>query len=431
MKRYKKSGMLLAAAIMLCTLNACADEAGIQIVDGSDTQPEYLSFFSLKSLSGSDLTKYWTDNFTKKYDRRVYVDFDGASYYSDEGLTYRELLEKRLESSAPDDLYIINAEDVLEFGKKGYWMDLSGMDFVDNLSESALYQSTYDGKVFSIPLSYTGFGFVWNVDLLAEHGLTIPQNSKEFFVVCDKLKSEGILPYGANKGFSLTVPAMCVGFAGLYQSEERTDKIAALNSGASPVSDYMREGFEFLSFMIESGYMEPEQALAATPRIDDVELFLGGRCAFICSGLGSISEWEEQPFQMEVTGLPVLPEGCIAVYGANSRLCINPNSKHLETACDFIEMVGAPEALMKSAELENTMSVAKADDTGRFPMEQKLVLLLQQPDQIPNQDFALHFNTWESIRDAARELCGGAGVEEVCAILDKKQREELKEYGGK
>lgn len=430
MKQYIKYYIsLLAVLIMLCCLTACnSSSSNIEILDNPNTQPEYLSFFSSKSMSDSDITKYWIDRFTEKYNKKVYINFDGATYYADEGLSYRELLKKRFESSSPDDLYIINAEDVLEFEKKGYWMDLSSMDFVDNLSDAALYQSTYNGKIFSLPLSFSGFGFIWNVDLLAQHGLTIPQNLEEFLEVCEVIKNAGILPYGANRGYSLTVPAMCIGFSELYKSEDRDIKIAALNSGETPISDYLREGFNFLSQMIEKGYLDPEQALAATPRNEDIQLFLSGKCAFICTGLGILDQLEEKPFQMEVTGLPVLPDGCIAVYGANSRLCINPNSKHLNTALEFIEMVGTPEALEKSAELDNSLSSSKIHEINGFSSEQKLVALLQQPGQIPNQDFALHFNTWESIRDVCKEICTGISIEQACSMLNEKQQTELEKY---
>lgn len=431
MKRRKKYCSLLIAAILPLALTACgSSEFGVQALDAQDMQPEYLSFFSKRSMSGTDVTKYWIDRFTEEYNKQVYINFDGASYYAEEGLSYRQLLEKRLGSSAPDDLYIINAEDVLEFEKKGYWMDLSGMDFVDNLTEAALYQSTYNKKVFSVPLSFTGFGFRWNVDLLKEHGLVIPQNLKEFLNVCEQLKTNGILPYGANKGSALTVPAMCVGFSELYGNDSLEERIAELNSGEMPVSSYMRGGFDFLAMMIENGYMDPRQALETTPGKEDVELFLSGGCAFICSGLGDLHKAAEKSFEMDLTGLPVLPEGCITVYGANNRLCVNPNSKQLDTALEFIEMVATPEALAKSAALEHTMSSAGENAPSDFPAEERIVELLQQPGQIPNQDFTLHFNTWESIRDAARELCGGDSVDQVCAMLDDKQKADLETYTG-
>lgn len=429
MRKCNICGLLLAAVVLLHTLTACGGgQSGVQELDDLNDQPEYLSFFSSTSLLGSDVAKYWVDRFTETYNKQVYIDFDGAAYYEDEGLSYRELLEKRLESSAPDDLYIINAEDVLAFEQKGYWMDLSGMDFVDDLSQAALYQSTYNGKVFSLPLSFTGFGFAWNVDLLAQHGLTVSQDLTQFWAVCETLKEGGVLPYGANKGYGLTVPAMCVGLSPLYSSEDMEARLADLNSGKTPISDYMDDGFTFLAQMIQMGYMDPEQALAATPRVEDIEMFLAGECAFICVGLGDLTH-EQMTFEPKLTGLPVLEEGCVAVYGALKRLCVNPNSSHLETALQFIEMVGTTEALERSAELDNVMSSSRSENTARTPWEQQLVSQIQQPGQIPNQDFALHFNTWESIRDVARVLCGGATVEQACALLDEKQQTELAQYG--
>lgn len=431
MMKHKKRWTLLTAVFLLIALTACGGgDPGIQELDAPDIQPEYLSFFSSESMSGSNVAKYWTDRFMEEYNKQVYIDFDSAAYYADNGLSYRELLERRLQSSAPDDLYIISAEDVLEFEKKGYWMDLSDMAFVDNLSQAALYQSTYNGKVFSVPLVFTGFGFLWNVDMLEQCGLTIPQNLEEFWTVCETLKGNGILPYGANKGFGLTVPAMCAGFSELYQSENLDQRIAALNSGETPVSAYLEKGYALLVQMMERGYMDPEQALAATPHVEDIELFLSGGCAFICTGLGKTESIVDKPFRMEMTGLPVLAEGCAMVYGAGKRLCVNPDSDHLETALEFIEMVGATEALERNAELSNGISTTKTGSGDGFPLEQGLTSLIRTPGQIPSQDFALYFNTWESIRNVARELCGGASLEQACAMLDEKQQADLREYEG-
>lgn len=430
MLRCKRISALLAAAAMLLITVGCGDEStGVYVLDDAIIQPEYLSFFSNTNISDNDVAKYWSDRFMEAYNKQVYIDYDGAAYYDSEGLSYRELLKKRMESSAPDDLYIINAEDVLEFEKKGYWMDLSDLDFVDNLSEAALYQSTYNGKVFSVPLSFTGFGFYWNVDLLREHGLEVPGNLNEFLEVCEKLKGDGVLPYGSNKGYGLTVPAMCAGLSELYASDNLEQRQNALNSGETPISDYMRAGYEFLALMLENGYLDPEQALQSTPWGEDLELFSAGKCAFVCTQLGNINNMPQRNFETKMTGVPVLENGCVSVYGASSRLCVNPNSKHLDTALQFVEMVGTPEALERSATLDNAMSSAKTSVFNCSEVEEDLVLLLGQHGQIPNQDFSLHFNTWESIRDVARELCGGATVEQACNMLDEKQQSELRQYG--
>lgn len=410
--------------IFLC-LTACSPRSTLKFIEDVDTNPEYLSFFSSYNYAGNSVAKYWSDRFVEQYNKKVYIRFDRAKYYEEDNLSYRELLLKRIESSFPDDLFIVNAEDVHDFERKGYLMDLSDLDFVNNLSDAARYQSTYNGKVFSVPLTFTGFGFAWNVDLLAKHGLSIPQKLSEFMTVCETLKNAGVLPYGGNKGYGLTVPAMCVGLSTLYRAPDREQRLSDLNAGTTKISFYIRQGYEFLSEMIEKGYLDAEQALAATPRNQDLDLFVSGQCGFICIGLSEVG-MVNPSFNWKLTGLPVLDDGCIGVYGANHRLAANPNSRHLETVCRFLEMVGTTEALTISASLDKTMSSAKNGTENLSVFEQDLVDLLRKEGQIPNQDFSLNFNTWDSIRDVARLILAGTlDIDEACTALDELQMENL------
>lgn len=191
----------------------------------------------------------------------------------------------------------------------------------------------------------------------------------------------------------------------------------------------MKEGFEFLELMLERGYLDPEQALNASPRKEDLELFQNGGCGFICIEMGAVMANEDLiEYEVDYTGLPLLEEGCITVYGANSRLCVNPETDNLDTVLKFIEMVGTREALDESAVYQCRLSSAKDSRITIMPLQKKMFDLLQQPGQIPNQDFALHFNTWENIRNQAREMCGGASAEEAGAQLDELQHKELEEY---
>lgn len=432
-KQIRRAGGVLLAGIMLFSTVSCGREfSNLQIIEELEPEPEYISFFSSASMTDTDLGKYWSDRFAKLYNQKVYVSYEGAAYYADEGLSYRELLERRMESASPDDLYIIKAEDVLEFEKKGYWMDLSGLDFVDNLSDAALYQSTYNGKVFSVPLTFTGFGLCWNVTMLKEHGLTVPHNLEDFMNVCEKLKAEGILPYGANRGYALTIPAICSGLSKLYGTPDQEQRIDDLNNGTTSISSYMLDGFAFLELMIEKGYLDSQQAMDSTPRIEDIQLFQDGGCAFICVGLGEIMQEEGiAEYEMEFTGLPLLEDGCVTVYGADDRLCVNPETQNMDTVLEFIEMVGTQEALDESAIQQGQLSSAKESKIDIAPAQEQIFELLQQPGQIPNQDFALHFNTWENIRDLGREICNGMSAEEAGEKLDQMQRAELEEYAEK
>ena len=314
----------------------------------------------------------------------IVVYSDSAGYYADEGLSYRELLLKRLSSGTADDLYLIPAEDVLEFDEKGYIYDLSDLKCIRNLSKDALIQSTYDGKVFSLPLSYTCFGFVWNVDMLKQYDLAVPENREEFLNVCETLKENGILPYGANKDFGLTVPVMCAGLYDVYQGEGTEQKLQELSEGTTPVSEYMRKGFDFLQMMIDKGYMDPEKALDTIPS----------------------SDGEKEFFAQE-----------------------NPNAKHLEAAITVVEALGQTEILDAFAQNLGKISSSKNATAPAIPQSDSIISCVVKGSQIPNQDFRLHFNVWDTVRDLSQMLCQGHSPAEVSKEYDSRQMKEISMYG--
>lgn len=359
----------------------------------------------------------------------IVVYSDSAGYYADEGLSYRELLLKRLSSGTADDLYLIPAEDVLEFDEKGYIYDLSDLKCIRNLSKDALIQSTYDGKVFSLPLSYTCFGFVWNVDMLKQYDLAVPENREEFLNVCETLKENGILPYGANKDFGLTVPVMCAGLYDVYQGEGTEQKLQDLSEGATPVSEYMRKGFDFLQMMIDRGYMDPEKALDTTPsRDEEKEFFAQGNCAFICA-IYRGKTFEGYPFEIEMTPLPLLENGSICVVGADQRLAINPNAKHLEAAITVVEALGQTEILDTFAQNLGKISSSKNATAPAISQSDSIISCVVKGSQIPNQDFRLHFNVWDTVRDLSQMLCQGHSPAEVSKEYDSRQMKEISMYG--
>lgn len=359
----------------------------------------------------------------------IVVYSDSASFYAEEGLSYRELLLKRLSSGTADDLYLIPAEDVLEFDEKGYIYDMSNLKCTENLSQDALIQSTYGEKIFSIPLSYTCFGFVWNVDMLKEYNLKVPKNLEEFLNVCETLKKNGILPYGANKDFALTVPVMCAGLYDVYQSDDASQKLASLSDGTTKISSYIEKGFSFLQMMIDKGYLDPETALNTLPsREEEKNFFAEGNCAFICA-LYRGKAFEGYPFEIEMTPLPVLENGSICVVGADQRLAINPKSEHLDSAIAIVETLGKTKTLDSFAKNLGKISSSKNATAPDIPQSDSIIECVAGGDQIPNQDFRLHFNVWDTVRELSQQLCEGRSVEAVTKDYDSRQAEEIALYG--
>lgn len=429
---WKKRTGALIAVLMSCLLcSGCAGSKKEPKVYLDENEPEVMiSLFA----QGSDITgvinNCCLDVVNPRYNCNLVVYSDYADFYADEGYSYRELLLKRLESGLPDDLYIITAEDVMEIDRRGYIYDLSNLTCINNLSQDALQQSTYNGKVFSVPLSYTSFGLIWNVDMLRRCNLEIPENSEEFWTVCETLKQNGILPYGGNRDFGIGVPAMCAGLGPLYRSPQSEDLVKDLADGVTPVSTYMKDGFQFLQTMIDNDYLDVEQTLATLPGTEEERAFFAEeKCAFISSICRAKAFSYDYPFEVAMTALPVLPEGSVCVVGADQRLAVNPKSEHLREVLIIVENMCTVETLNEFAEQLGKVSPAQGNKAATLPQADRLVASLSSERQVPNQDFSLHFNTWNTIKELCVKLCEGESVDAVCMEYDEIQSQEIALYG--
>lgn len=432
MKLMRGAG-LVSALLCICLMAGCMGKANTpQIYIDKNESDVLLSLFAQGTNITGAIDKCCAEVINPSSSENIILYSDSASYYAEDGLSYRELLLKRMESSQADDLYIITAEDVLEFDQRGYLYDLSHLSCLENLSEDALCQSTYNGKVFSVPLSYTGFGFIWNVDLLRRYQLEVPQNLAEFWTVCETLKQNGILPYGANSDFGLSVPAMCAGLAPLYQDASGAEQLAGLASGETPVSTYMRDGFSFLQTMLDKGYLDAAQALSTLPDSEEESaLFAGGGCAFISAICRAAAFQKNYAFDVEMTALPILPGGAICVVGADQRLAVNPKSAHLDEALRVVENMCTLQTLDGLADTLGKISSGKGNKAATVPQAAPLAACMAAGGQIPNQDFSLPFNTWNTIKALCVKLCQGTDADELCGMYDQIQQEEIARYGAK
>ncbi len=418
----------LAGTVAALLMSGCGDAASELYLDESIPETPVTIFTQNETVSDA-IDEYCKKVLNQDENTNIALYSDSASFYADEGLSYRELLLKRLSSGTADDLYLIPAEDVLEFDERGYIYDMSDLKCVENLSQDALIQSTYNGKVFSLPLSYTCFGFVWNVDMLKTYNLEVPKNLKEFLNVCETLKNNGVLPYGANKDFALTVPVMCAGLYDIYQGENTEQKLAALSEGTTAVGEYIEKGFSFLQMMIDKGYMDSEAALGTLPSSEEEkEFFREEKCAFICA-IYRGKTFEGYPFQIEMTPLPILENGSICVVGADQRLAVNPGSEHLEAAITIVEALGETNTLDAFAQNLGRISSSRNATAPDIPQSGPIISCVAGGGQIPNQDFRLHFNVWDTVRELSQQICQGSSVAEVTAEYNSRQQKEISLYG--
>lgn len=266
--------------------------------------------------------------------------------------------------------------------------------------------------------------------MLKKYHLEVPENLEEFWNVCETLKQNGILPYGANTDFGLSLPAMCAGLGHLYQDPQSEALTAKLRSGETPISTYMRDGFTLLKTMIDKGYLDVEKALATLPGSDE-------ESAFFCRRQLRIYQ-RHMPCQGVFLRLSLCGgNDCLSGPAGRSGLCcwggqrlaVNPKSEHLEEALLIVENMCTVQILDTFAEKFGKISSAQGNRAATVPQAEPLISCITKGNQIPNQDFSLPFNTWNTIKALCVELCKGASVEQICQEYDEMQLEEIQKYG--
>ena len=420
----KKSPIKVIFTMFMFVFLSCGKEEKSGIVKEYERNSAVtITFISSKAID-SDI---WKGEILAQDGTKIQIIEETLEYYSNDGKeSYREILKKRLENNTKIDLYLIQAEDVIEFESKNWWLDLSNLKTISDLSEDVLIQSTYRGKVFSIPLSYTGFGFYWNVDMLKKYKLEVPKNRDEFLKVCKILKEKGITPYIGSRDFALTVPTMAAGFYDLYNDKNSEDKLKKLSDGSIPVSTYMLKGFEFLEMMREEKFLDTEQSLATSRKAETMREFFAEKGAFMCMYISD--ELEAAPFEMKLTGIPVLKDGEITIVGADQRIAINPNSKNLKYAIEALEFITNKNNMLIIAKDQKKIAAVKSQESYFDKEYKEFVGLVQSKYQIPNQDFRMSFNTWINIRELSKEILGGRDAKWAAEEYDRIQAKEIKQW---
>lgn len=79
-------------------------------------------------------------------------------------------------------------------------------------------------------------------------------------------------------------------------------------------------------------------------------------------------------------------------------LTVNPRSKHLDAAIAIVETQGQMETLDFFAQSLGRISSSKNAMAPDIPQSESIIACVAGGNQIPNQDFPLHFNVWNTVR---------------------------------
>lgn len=327
-----------------------------------------------------------------------------------------------------DDIYLLNPDVIQALGEEGKLMDLSGMECAGNLRDVVKTANTVDGKLVAIPQEVVAYGLFINKDMFDKFGLDLPETPEEFLECCRVFKENGIeTPVGANRWWLETF-VLAQAYADLYNGGNTEAEIAALNSGESKYSDYMRPGFEFLQEMIDCGYIDAKKAYVSEAIEGEREDFLAGKTPIVMAYWGAANTetaYGKTDFEMLVIGFPSsrgqMPVMPMTGYGIGSQ------AEHAEDARAVLEVMLSDEALRIYTETNKVISPSKNVEVDCVPALKPLNDRIGENIYVLGSNAGMKVEQWGNTCLIVRELLNGATVDECMAEFDRLQEESLAE----
>ena len=195
----------------------------------------------------------------------------------------QSILRTRLKSNdGPDIMMLQGYSTIFEYARAGYLVNLTNESFMSNLYPSSLNAVTYEESLYALPMDMAGIGVIYNKDIFAELGLTIPTTVSELKSICKTISDKGYTPFAVSVAdswplghlFSMGHTAMI----GSNLDQWLFDMDAGAASFAPEQTDRI---FDVLDFILQNAGANPQHKTYDDQKSD----FASGKYAMMIQGL--------------------------------------------------------------------------------------------------------------------------------------------------
>ena len=266
-------------------------------------------------------------------------------------------------------------------------------EFKGAFIESFLSPSTFDGKLYGLPVAASARAMYYNKDLLAKAGVNEPPANWDGVVdTARKIKALGSDAYGfALQGKEIETDAYWYYSLWTHGGELIQDGKSGV---ASPEAI---KALTLYKSMIDEGLTEPDPT--GLNRQDIERLFKQGRMGMILSGPWLRGQIKEEAPTLNYAIAPI-PEGSAkATYGVTDTLMVFKSSPKKELAMKFLtETAFSPKWRIEFSTKEGFLPVMKEEAAA--PVFADDPQLKAFTDMLPYARFAPLISDWEQMVDA-------------------------------
>lgn len=430
-RNLTRAMVLCLATVTVLTLAACGkkDADNIMITE-EKAEERIVNLFSPMEKTEANtvnVARSASDRTVIMAEKKLGVKVDYITYTAEDyqDKTYDDVTIDRARNNM-DDIYLLNPDVIQTLGEENKLIDLSGLSCAENLRDVVKTANTVNGRLVAIPQEIVVYGLFINKDMFDQYGLELPETPEEFLECCRVFKENGIeTPVGANRWWLETF-VLAQAYADLYNGGNTEAEIAALNSGESKYSDYMRPGFEFLQEMIDKGYIDAKKAYVSEAIEGEGADFLAQKTPIVMAYWGAANTetaYGAPDFNMLVIGFPS-NRGRMPVMSMTG-LGIGAEAEHAEEAMDTLEVMLSDEALQVYAETNKVISPSKNVEVECIQALKPLNDRIQSNVYVLGANANMKLEQWGNTCLIVRKLLNGTTVDECMAEFDRLQEETL------
>jgi len=273
--------------------------------------------------------------------------------FSAPGSKYEEILKVKMTSNDMPDVFATHGWAKRRYGP--FLADLRDQPWVSRLSPTIKDIVTdQSGKVYVLPIDQDKRGFVYNIDILNQYGISVPTTYDEFLAACQTIKEkshEQVIPIhlgGADIG---PIAQFFNTFSTPQLISPSQNYRAALLDGTFDWSNYTPLAEKLLQLQ-QLGYLNRD--VLSTTYTDSVKAFAEGKAAFAWYATGEITDARKINPNLRggLMPTPSIVKGDVPTFAVGERLTwgVWKDSPHLEAAKKFVTFYARPENIARVAQ---------------------------------------------------------------------------------
>lgn len=362
MERFKKLRYLGIASASVLALAACGNTE-----ETSTNGKTVIEFFNQKKEMEGTLEEIIQD-FEKSHPD---IDVQMTSV-PDAGTV---LKTRMLSGDVPDviNLYPQNI-DFQEWANAGFFYDMTGQDYLDNLKNQYADKYAINGKVYNVPLTANVSGIYYNKTKFEALGLKAPETWDEFVQLVDDIKAASETPFAiaGTEGWTLNGyhQLSLITTTGSADAANEYLRYSQPNS-ISADDDILKADAAKLDLLADEGNQQANWKGASYN--DAIVAFTSEDALMTTNGSWALAAMRQQEptFEISTFAFPGEEPGQSATVGAGDfALSIAAETENLEAAETFVAYMTTPEPMQKYYDVDGSpVAVIGVEEDSDSPLK--------------------------------------------------------------